>query len=497
VTVMMEEAPTIAGKPAIENCGTSLCGFSVKKAVPAMETTWATSDIGVRLAVLRRARHLFADRAGALAAKVSPNLARTQADTLVSEVLPLLEACKFLERNAARALRPRRPGAWGRPIWLSGVRAEIRREPLGHVLIIGPANFPLFLPGAQALQALAAGNSVTWKPGSGGEKIAQFFAQTLADAGLPAGTLTITDESIEAAKQALAASPDKVIFTGSSESGAAVLCNLAATTTPAVVELSGADAVIVTADADLPIVARAVAFGLRLNGGAVCMSPRRLFATPETMLALRPHLEAELARVPATSLTEKTAVQLKTLLAEAVADGAQLLGAFTPEAQRPLLVERATPAMAITRSDFFAPVLSLISVESMMHLPQMYAQCPYALTLSIFSGKRSMKKAQMVAGMLKAGTVLINDLIVPTADPRVPFGGRGASGYGVTRGAEGLLEMTAVKTVLVRRGGAMRHFDATSDADMPLFTSMISMLHGKGWTNRWRALRGFVTASKR
>jgi hypothetical protein len=57
--------------------------------------------------------------------------------------------------------------------------------------------------------------------------------------------------------------------------------------------------------------------------------------------------------------------------------------------------------------------------------------------------------------------------------------------------------MTAVKTVLVRRGGAMRHFDATSDTDMPLFTSMISMLHGKGWLNRWRALRNFVTASKR
>jgi acyl-CoA reductase-like NAD-dependent aldehyde dehydrogenase len=497
VTVMMEEASPIAGEPAIESCGTSLCGYSAKKAALSLETTWATNDIRVRLAVLQRARHLFADRAEALAATVSPNLARTQADTLVSEVLPLLEACKFLERNAARALKPRRLGAWGRPIWLSGVHAEVRREPLGHVLIIGPANFPLFLPGAQALQALAAGNSVTWKPGSGGGTIARFFAQTLADAGLPAGTLTITDESIEAAQQALAASPDKVIFTGSSESGVAILRNLAATTTPAVVELSGADAVIVTADADLPTVARAVAFGLRLNGGAVCMSPRRLFATPETMAALRPHLEAELAKVPPTPLPENTAVRLKALLAEAVADGGQLLGAFAPEAQRPLLVAKATPAMAITRSDFFAPVLSLIPVESMMHLPQLYAQCPYALTLSIFSGKRSMKKARTVAAMLKVGTVLINDLIMPTADPRVPFGGRGASGYGVTRGTEGLLEMTAVKTVLVRRGGAMRHFDATSDADMPLFTSMISLLHGKGWMNRWRALRDFVAASRR
>ena len=179
-----------------------------------------------------------------------------------------------------------------------------------------------------------------------------------------------------------------------------------------------------------------------------------------------------------------------------IADGAQLVGVFEPEAQQPLLIENATPSMAIASSDIFAPILSLIPVESMMHLPQMYSQCPYALTLSIFCGKQSMKKARMVAGMLKAGTVLINDLIMPTADPRVPFGGRGASGFGVTRGEEGLLEMTAVKTVLVRRSGAMRHLDAVTDADVPLFSSMIRALHGNGW-QRLKSLRQFIAASKK
>lgn len=152
--------------------------------------------------------------------------------------------------------------------------------------------------------------------------------------------------------------------------------------------------------------------------------------------------------------------------------------------------------MSIARGDVFAPVLSLIAVESMMHVPELYAQCPYALTASIFCDRGNEKKARVLAQMLKAGTVLINDVIAPTADPRVPFGGRGISGYGVTRGAEGLLEMTAVKTLLIRRGGAMRHLDATSDEDTPMFAALIGAMHGKGLATRWAALRQLIKSAR-
>ncbi|MDJ8954084.1 aldehyde dehydrogenase family protein, partial [Clostridium perfringens] len=86
---------------------------------------------------------------------------------LTAEVMPLLAACQFLERSAPRILKPRRFGAWGRPFWLAAVRSEVQREPLGVVGIIGPGNYPLFLPGVQALQALVAGNAVWIKPGVG------------------------------------------------------------------------------------------------------------------------------------------------------------------------------------------------------------------------------------------------------------------------------------------------------------------------------------------
>jgi aldehyde dehydrogenase (NAD+) len=329
----------------------------------------------------------------------------------------------------------------------------------------------------------------------GGGAVAQLVARVLVEAGLPISALTVTDESVEAAHEALAARPDKVIFTGSSKTSHSLLAGLAETSTPAVVELSGADAIVVTPSADLQQVARAVAFGLRLNGGAVCMSPRRLFATPKTMSALRPLLHAELAKVPGVALDTGTSTRLHAMLDEAAGAGAEVHGKFAPDAQQPLLVDRAAANMAVARSDIFAPVLSLIEAESMMHVPALYALCPYALTVSIFCDRGREKKARALGTMLNAGTLLINDIIAPTADPRVPFGGRGASGYGVTRGAEGLLEMTAVKTVLIRRGGVMLHLDATRDEDVTKFAGLIRVVHGKGLALRWAALKQLLKAS--
>jgi aldehyde dehydrogenase (NAD+) len=99
------------------------------------------------------------------------------------------------------------------------------------------------------------------------------------------------------------------------------------------------------------------------------------------------------------------------------------------------------------RSDVFAPVLTVIDIEGEAGMLATLEACPFGLTTSIFGDEG---EARRLAAKLSVGTVLVNDLIVPTADPRVPFGGRRQSGFGVTRGMEGLLEMTAVKTVAIR-----------------------------------------------
>lgn len=454
---------------------------------------WADTPIRDRLAILRRARHAIAADPTPFAAAISPALARSTADTLVSEVLPLLDALRFLERRAVHILAPQHLGRKGRPLWLSGVDAEVHRAPLGHVLVIGPANFPLFLPGVQTAQALAAGNTVTWKPGAGGQPVAALFAAALFHAGLPRTALTLTADTVEAAEQALAQHPAKVVFTGSATTGQRILHTLADTVTPAIMELSGADAVLVLPSANLEAVAQAVAFGLRLNGGEVCMSPRRLIATADTLAALKPLLLEKLAAVPLVPLRSASAAQLGSLLDDAVAGGAQLLGAFSPEAQSPLLLEGVTPGMNIARSDLFAPVLSLIESPSVDAFAALANRNPFGLTAAIFG---NAAEAAALAARLHVGTVLINDLIAPTADPRVPFGGTKGSGFGVTRGADGLLAVTTPQVLLRRNRPSLRPYQPLSDRQTPFFASLISTLHGGSLKQRLRGIRSLLTTAR-
>ncbi len=461
--------------------------------LPEAQARWAAWPPAERLQVVRGARHRMAAQAGLFASALSTDLVRSEADTLVAELLPLLDAMRFLERRAQKLLASHVLGRGGRPLWLAGVRAEVQRVPLGHILVIGPANFPLFLPGVQVIQALVAGNAVTWKPGAGGERVARMVAYALREAGLPRGVLQVTAETVEAGQTALARTPDKVIFTGSFASGQRVLRTLAETATPAVMELSGADAVVVLPSAELPLVAKAVAFGLRLNGAEVCMSPRRLVATPETLRALTPLLKAELGKIEPVRLKQRTAATLRRLAEEATALGGRLLGSVDPESQRPLLVADARPEMAIAASDLFAPVLSLLEAATVLHMPEIVNRCPYALTAAVFGNAR---EARALGEQLRVGTVLVNDLIVPTADPRVPFTGRGRSGFGATRGAEGLLEMTAAKTVLVRRTGSTRQYQPVGPREVRLFTGLIGALHGGSLGERLRALRDLASAGR-
>ncbi len=390
----------------------------------------SVAPMSERLRVVRRLRRLIAENATDLAATTAAVWRRPVAEKLVSEVLPLADACRWLERNAAQILAPRRLGRRGRPFWLQGVSVEVQRQPFGKVLVIGPANYPLFLPAVQTLQALVAGNRVLLKPAPGTREVARHFAKFLSSAGLDPALLTVLPDTAEAAREAIVAGVDKVVFTGSSENGREVLALLAATNTPSVMELSGDDAVIVLADADLDLVARALRFGARLNDGETCIAPRRL------------------------------------IVVETVAD--PLLALISEDLDPRLQIERVpdeTSAIALANA------------------------ADFALGASIFS--RDIPRARSLAAQIRTGFVVINDLIVPTADPRVPFGGARASGFGSTRGPEGLLEMTFPHVVTVRRGRSHPHFDPPGEHDARLFAAYIRAAHGR---RRLGALREFFAA---
>ena len=256
------------------------------------QATWAAVPVRTRLQVIRRFRHLLAEQAESAAISAVGGSLNTVAGILTSEVIPLADAGRFLERAGENLLAPRRVGCRGRPLWLGGVTSAVHREPFGLVLVIAPSNYSIFLPGVQLLQAFAAGNAVLLKPGSGGTASARELARLLAAAGLPASLLRVLPESPEAAHVAIQAGVDKVFFTGSAATGNRILAQLAPRAVPSAMELSGCDSVIIRADADLELVVRALSFGLRLNFGQTCIAPRRVFVAR----AVATELEGRLAK---------------------------------------------------------------------------------------------------------------------------------------------------------------------------------------------------------
>lgn len=447
-------------------------------AARSAQTVWAARALADRLAVIRRFRHLVAAEGMAVAGSVD----RPAAETLSAQVIPLGDACRFLEREAASILRTRRLGVSGRPAWLAGVTTEVVREPLGVVLVIAPTNYPVFIPGVQMAQSLAAGNAVVVKPGVGGEPAARALGRLLVRAGLDPRLVAVLDSSTETAVLAMRQGPDRVLLTGSLEAGRSVLRESAARLTPCTLELSGSDAVVVRRDADLERVVAALRFGWRLNGGATCIAPRRVFVDSAVAGRLESRLATVIAGEPSIPVPARQAERLLPLLLAARARGAVILGggegsnALGLPLRGPLVVTRARTSMRLLQEDVFAPVLALVETAGDDEAVREANQSPWALGASVFSGDR--EAAWNLGRRLRAGVVTINDLIVPTADPRVPFGGSGASGFGVTRGAEGLLELTRPRVMAVRRGRWLPHLEPTREGDERFFSALLEATHG-------------------
>ncbi len=479
--------------PTAEWAGTMLLGGA-----RTAQRAWAQTTMRARMRMLRCFRAELAAGARELASTVATSwpgsLHRSLADTLVAEVLPLAEACRFLEKEAAFTLRTQRESTRSRPFWLRGVDVEIERAPLGAVLIIGPGNYPLFLPGVQALQALAAGNAVLWKPAPTGVACAHALRVMLIASGMPPELLTILDAAPSAAGSAIEAGVDKVLLTGSAATGELVQHSLAGSATPSVMELSGCDAVFVLEGADLARAVDALVFGLRLNGSATCMAPRRLFAASAIADRLTEMLALRLGRLEPVPATPAARELVRDLIAEASLDGARILldGLEVAEEHAGCLyatmLTGVRPEMRIAQTDVFAPVLSVLQFRSRDEAAAMHEQCPYALTAAIFGPEREAAK---LAKSITCGTVLFNDLIVSTADPRVPFGGRKRSGFGVTRGREGLLAMTTPRAHVRQRSTSRMPYQPATAAHAGFFEGYIQAAHALGWRRRlagWRTL---------
>lgn len=445
------------------------------------ESAWSSRSLSFRLDLLGRfAQRLLDERQSLLEllASLRPHCSRAELTT--SELIPLLDNIEFLRRSAPSILKPERLGRNGQPLWLLGVDSLVYREALGRVLILGPSNYPLFLPMVKAMYAWAAGNTVWLKSAPGSLALHDRVRDHFLSVGGPPEIFRLLGEENESYTRALAEGVDKVVLVGSAATGEVVLSQAGQALVPALAELSGWDAVFVHPEADLEHTASAVAFGLALNGGRTCVAPRRIFfqGRLERFEELLDQALRIRARVP-LGQGEREAAE------EASARGCRVLGGV----DGPLVLSRVGRDHPLLREDKFGALAVLYVCENDDEALELAHGCPLALGASLFG---PLDWAERLAHRVPGHMVSLNDLIVTAADPRVPFGGSGRSGFGRMRGREGLLEMTATRAVSTRKGGTTDHLRPPGAADDAIIEQFLLLAHAAGWPSKAKALARMV-----
>ena len=410
--------------------------------------------INDRLRWLDLFRALVAVRHPELVARTVDEVGKSPFEALTADILPLLASCRWHRREARRLLAPRRIGGGG--LLGFGHRAVRHRLPVGRVLVIATWNYPVQLLGIQMVQALVAGNDLVVKPSERSPATQEFLVGLAAEAAdaIPSmrGAVSIRPATRAEGARVLGEERfDHVVFTGSTEVGRAIAETCAARLVPSTLELSGSDSAIVLDDADAVRAARAVFMGFTANAGQTCMAPRRALVSRGAAAAFGDELARLVAGAPrATLVDDEAAARAAEVAREAMrAGGRSIAGALEPASGRtlrPAAIVDCPVGTALFAGRHFGPVLAVRTVADEDEAFALHAEAPRHLATAIWTRR---PKAALEARARAAGSSLVhfNAVLLPSAHPGLSLGGHGQSGWGVSRGASGLLGLTREVTL--------------------------------------------------
>lgn len=322
---------------------------------------------------------------------------------------------------------------------------------LGVVGAIGPWNWPMMISIWQLAPALRMGNTVVMKPSEYTPLSVLALAHVLNQV-LPAHVLQVVAGGRDVGER-LASHPDidKVMFTGSTRTGKAIIRSSADTVKRLTLELGGNDAAVVLPDVDPEAIAEDLFWGAFINTGQTCAAMKRLYVPEEIYDSVVEALVAVAKQMPMGPgldeanvlgpLQNRAQYQIVADLVQAAVDsGAKVLLGADPQPDAPgyfyptTLIGDIDPQNRLVTEEQFGPALPIIKVKDVEEAIELANALDVGLGASVWSSDRV--KATEVAARLQAGTVWINSH--GTIDPRVPFGGAKQSGYGLEFGLDGL-----------------------------------------------------------
>lgn len=352
--------------------------------------------------------------------------------------------------------------------------ALVERVPIGVVLAITPFNYPVNETAPKLVGALAVGNSVVLKPSTQGAICALSLAQCFQEAGLPPGVLSVLTAPGKELGDFLVTHPkiSAINFTGGVKTGRHIARR--AEFPKLIMGLSGKDASIVLADADLDLACREIAEGAFSFAAQRCTAIKRVLVEETVANQFGKRLVDEVRKrfvlgdptKEETTLgpvvSGKVADYITDLLEEALARGARLLcggrrfklerGQLVEDAQNGLyfeatVLDRVGGEMRVAWEEPFGPILPVIRVKNWQEAVKIANQSEFGLQSSVFT--KNIDLAFKIARELEVGTVQINGKDSRGPD-HFPFLGVKKSGMGMVQGARYLLrEMTRIRTIVV------------------------------------------------
>ena len=446
----MAQQPLTSAAPLAPELAPNVAVHAVIARARAAQPVWAAKSPLERAAVLKRFRRALWSRRHEVAGIITHESGKPLTDALGVDVLVALDFARWTAAAAPRFLRSRWRRVDGLLFWRKRVRIE--RKPLGVVGVISPWNYPFFLPTACVLPALACGNSVVLKPSELTPESAGVLEGLFREAGLPDGVLQIVQGDGEVGAALVRAGVDKVIFTGSVNTGRKIAVACADQLIPCSLELGGSDAAIVLADADVQHAADGLTWTRFANAGQTCVAPKRVFveapaydafvaALSRSIQSLRvgegEHADSEVGPMIHARAREQLAAQLD----DAIARGARVAAtagvhARSPRFFSPTLLTDVDSSMRVMTEETFGPLLPVVKVADADEAIRLANDSEFGLSASVWTRDRA--RGLRVARRLEAGTVLINDATSVVGMPDVPYGGVKSSGLGALHGIAGL-----------------------------------------------------------
>ncbi len=413
--------------------------------------TGRTRPVEWRREQLRALEHMMTDNEARIADALATDLGRKPFEAWLADIAPTAGEAKDAAKNVGKWMRRRY-----RLLELSQLpgRGWIEYEPYGTVLVIGAWNFPFVLTLGPVVGAIAAGNAVAIKPSEVAPASSALMAE-LVPKYLDSDAIAVIEGDGATSQELIAQGFDHLLFTGGTEVGRKVYEGAAKHLTPVTLELGGKSPVIVSADADIDVAAKRIAWTKLVNSGQICIAPDYVLADASIRDQLVDKIKSAIATFESDGpggkriVNERHFDRLTTSLA--ATKGSVVVGGGSDASSlsiEPTVVVDPDLDEPLMTDEIFGPILPVVTVENLDGAITFVNARPKPLAVYLFTRAKNVR--ERVVKEVPAGGMVVNHLLFHFATNKLPFGGVGPSGMGAYHGRFGFEEFSHRKSVVTK-----------------------------------------------